>query len=162
MERQRFQPVRKITAGKHPIQGSIGACRCAGIRHRMAAKTGEVMPRQHPLVVPVPIGTPQCCLWMAVKDTLFAAAVCKEKFTGTASCRRADHGKSCRHFRIGQQKLPQQPHSPSGEPSESPRHFAASMDESVIVGYYTLKKCLSAVPRCLQILRKGQKIYGKK
>ena len=93
------------------------------------------MPRQHPLVVPVPIGTPQCCLWMAVKDTLFAAAVCKEKFTGTASCRRADHGKSCRHFRIGQQRLPQQPHSPSGEPSESPRHFAASMDESVIVGY---------------------------
>ena len=64
------------------------------------------MPRQHPLVVPVPIGTPQCCLWMAVKDTLFAAAVCKEKFTGTASCRRADHGKSCRHFRIGQQRLP--------------------------------------------------------
>ena len=37
---------------------------------------------------------------MAVKDTLFAAAVCKEKFTGTASCRRADHGKSCRHFPI--------------------------------------------------------------
>ena len=107
------------------------------------------MPRQHPLVVPVPIGTPQCCLWMAVKDTLFAAAVCKEKFTGTASCRRADHGKSCRHFRIGQQRLPQQPHS-------------ASMDESVIMGYYTLKKCLSAAPRCLQILRKGQKIYGKK
>ena len=77
---------------------------------------------------------------MAVKDTLFAAAVCKEKFTGTASCRRADHGKSCRHFRIGQQRLPQQPHSPSGEPSESPRHFAASMDESVIVGYLHFEK----------------------
>ena len=30
------------------------------------------------------------------------------------------------------------------EPSESPRHFAASMDESVIVGYYTLKKCRSS------------------
>ena len=29
------------------------------------------------------------------------------------------------------------------EPSESPRHFAASMDESVIIGYYTLKKCRS-------------------
>ena len=52
--------------------------------------------------------------------------------------------------------------SPSGEPSESPRHFAASMDESVIVGYYTLKKCLSVAPRCLQIPKKGQKIYGKK
>ena len=36
------------------------------------------MPRQHPLVVPVPIGTPQCCLWMAVKDTVFAAIVCKK------------------------------------------------------------------------------------
>ena len=44
--------------------------------------------------------------------------------------------------------------SPSGEPSESPRHFAASMDESVIVGYYTLKKCLSVVLRCLQISKK--------
>ena len=119
------------------------------------------MPRQHPLVVPVPIGTPQCCLWMAVKDTLFAAAVCKEKFTGTASCRRADHGKSCRHFRIGQQRLPQQPHSPSGEPSESPRHFAASMDESVIVGYYTLKKCRSPALRCLQISKKGRKSMAR-
>ena len=119
------------------------------------------MPRQHPLVVPVPIGTPQCCLWMAVKDTLFAAAVCKEKFTGTASCRRADHGKSCRHFRIGQQRLPQQPHSPSGEPSESPRHFAASMDESVIVGYYTLKKCLSAAPAVCIPQRKDKKSMAR-
>ena len=48
------------------------------------------------------------------------------------------------------------------EPSESPRHFAASMDESVIVGYYTLKKCRSPALRCLQISREGQKIYGKK
>ena len=32
---------------------------------------------------------------------------------------------------------------PSGEPSENPRHFADSMDESVIVGYYPLKKCRS-------------------
>lgn len=51
---------------------------------------------------------------------------------------------------------------PPEEPSESPRHFAASMDESVIVGYYTLKKCLSGAPHCLQIPKKGQKIYGKK
>ena len=26
-------------------------------------------------------------------------------------------------------------------PSESPRYFAATLDESTIVGYYTLKKC---------------------
>ena len=51
---------------------------------------------------------------------------------------------------------------PSGEPSESPRHFAASMDESVIVGYYTLKKCRSPALHCLQISKKGQIIYGKK
>ena len=98
----------------------------------------------------------------AVKNTVFAATVRKSKFRRTALCRRADHKKSCRHFRLGQQRSPQRPHSPSGEPSESPRHFAASMDESVIVGYYTLKKCLSVAPRCLQISKKGQKIYGKK
>ena len=28
-------------------------------------------------------------------------------------------------------------------PSESPRYFAATLDESTIVGYYTLKKCRS-------------------
>ena len=28
-------------------------------------------------------------------------------------------------------------------PSESPRYFAAVMDESIIVGYYTLQKCRS-------------------
>lgn len=39
---------------------------------------------------------------------------------------------------------------------ESPRHFAASMDESVIVGYYTLKKCRSPALRCLQISKKGK------
>ncbi len=43
---------------------------------------------------------------------------------------------------------------PSGEPSESPRHFAASMDESVIVGYYTLKKCLSVVSAVCKSQRK--------
>ena len=36
------------------------------------------MPRQQLLASPVPIGTPQCCLWMAVKDTVFAATVCKK------------------------------------------------------------------------------------
>ena len=53
-------------------------CRCAWLRHRMAEKTGEVMPRQQPLASPVSIGAPQCCLWMAVKDTVFAATGCKK------------------------------------------------------------------------------------
>ncbi|WP_417017734.1 hypothetical protein [Anaerotignum sp.] len=43
----------------------------------------------------------------AGKDTVFAAAVCKRKFRRTASCRRADHEKRCRHFRPGQQRSPQ-------------------------------------------------------
>ena len=44
---------------------------------------------------------------------------------------------------------------------ESPRHFAASMDESVIVGYYTLKKCRSPAFRCCKSQRK-EKSNGKK
>jgi len=41
------------------------------------------------------------------------------------------------------QRLPQKPQT-CPLPTGSPRHFAARRDESVIVGYYTLKKC---VPR---------------
>ena len=35
-------------------------------------------PGYSPLAAPVPIGTPLCCLWTAVKDTVFAAIVCKK------------------------------------------------------------------------------------
>ena len=45
---------------------------------------------------------------------------------------------------------------------ERPRHFAASMHESVIVGYYTLKKCLSEAPRPSQILSERSMTHGKK
>ena len=51
---------------------------------------------------------------------------------------------------------------PPEEPSESPRHFAASMDESVIVGYYTLKKCLSQAPHPSQIFPERSMPHGKK
>jgi len=43
------------------------------------------------------------------------------------------------------QRLPQKPQV-YPLPKGSPRHFAAGTDESVIVGYYTLEKC---VPRRL-------------
>ena len=52
-------------------------------------------------------------------------------------------------------------HNDRNSPSESPRHFAASMDESVIVGYYTLKKCRSPAFRCCKSQRK-EKSNGKK
>lgn len=51
---------------------------------------------------------------------------------------------------------------PPEEPSESPRHFAASMDESVIVGYYTLKKCLSQAPALVKSLSERSMTHGKK
>ena len=115
------------------------------------------MPRQQPLASPVPIGAPQCCLWTGSERYGFRCRRLQEMFRRTASCRRADHGKRCRHFHLGQQRSPQRPHTPS----ESPRHFAASMDESVIVGYYTLKKCRSPALRCLQISKKGRKSMAR-
>ena len=50
----------------------------------------------------------------------------------------------------------------TASPSESPRHFAASMDESVIVGYYTLKKCVPRSPRPSQIFPERSMTHGKK
>ena len=91
---------RKITAGKHPIQGSIGACRCAWLRHRMAEKTGEVIPRQQPSASPVPIGAPQCCPWTGSERYGFRCHRLQEMFRRTASCRRADQGKRRRHFAL--------------------------------------------------------------
>ena len=113
------------------------------------------MPRQQPLASPVPIGTPQCCLWMAVKD---AANVCKKRSAEQLHADGLTMGKGADIFAV----VSRGHRSDRIPPRESPRHFAASMDESVIVGYYTLKKCLSEAPRCLQISREGQKIYGKK
>ena len=50
----------------------------------------------------------------------------------------------------------------TASPSESPRHFAASMDESVIVGYYTLKKCVPRSPRPSQIFPERSMTHGQK
>lgn len=118
------------------------------------------MPRQQPLASPVPIGAPQCCLWTGSERYGFRCRRLQEMFHRTASCRRADQGADI--FALVSRGHRSDRIPPPEEPSESPRHFAASMDESVIVGYYTLKKCLSVTSRCLQIPKKGQKIYGKK
>ena len=98
---------------------------------------------------------------MAVKDTVFTATVCKSKFRKTAQCRRADHEKSCRHFTLVSKGRLSDRIPPPEEPSESPRHFPASMDESVIVGYYTLKKCLSAAPAVCIPQRKDKKSMAR-
>lgn len=92
---------------------------------------------------------------------VFVAANCKQKFDRT-DCGWADHGKSRRYVSRGQLRTPQWTQIPSGEPSESPRHFADSMYESVIVGYYTLKKCRSQALRYAEILKERKKDHGEK
>ena len=104
----------KFTAGKYTIQGSIGACRCAWLRHRMAEKTGEVIPRQQPSASPVPIGAPQCCPWTGSERYGFRCHRLQEMFRRTASCRRADQGKRRRHFALVSRGHRSNPHSPLG------------------------------------------------
>ena len=59
------------------------------------------------------------------------------------------------------QKAARHPQMPPS-PSESPRHFAALRDESVIVGYYTSRrKCIPA-PQPSAAQRKGADLYGQK
>ena len=53
---------------------------------------------------------------------------------------------------------PQMPHSPS----ESPRHFAALWDESVIMGYYTSRRKCIPVPQPSAAQQKGADFYGQK
>ena len=150
------------------------------------------MLQQHSLAAPVPIGTPQSCLWMAVKD---AANVCKKRSAEQLHADGLTMGKvadilpwsaevtavtaypmgspeSRRLFGVRRSNGMSEPCRlrwgegygvcDDEEPSESPRHFAASMDESVIVGYYTLKKCRSPVLPLPANLKERTKNYGKK
>ena len=92
----------------------------------------------------------------AVKDTVFAAAVCKKCSAEQLHADGLTMGKGADIFTLVSRGRRSDRIPPPEEPSESPRHFAASMDESVIVGYYTLKKCRSPALRCLQISKKGR------
>ena len=47
-------------------------------------------------------------------------------------------------------------------PSESPRHFAALRDESVIVGYYTSRRKCIPGPQPSAAQWKGADLYGQK
>ena len=63
--------------GKYTIQGSIGACRCAWLRHRMAEKDGEVIPGNSPPHLR-PHRRTACCPWTGSERYVFAAIVCKK------------------------------------------------------------------------------------
>ena len=77
----------------------------------------------------------------------------QETFRRTASCRRADHGKSCRHFAL----VSRGHRSDRTPPRESPRHFAARMDESFIVGYYTSAEVHPRSPARLLLSKERKK-----
>ena len=77
----------------------------------------------------------------------------QETFRRTASCRRADHGKSCRPFALDSRGH----RSDRTPPRESPRHFAARMDESVIVGYYTSAEVHPRSPARLLLSKERKK-----
>ena len=77
----------------------------------------------------------------------------QETFRRTASCRRADHGKSCRHFAL----VSRGHRSDRTPPRESPRHFAARMDESVIVSYYTSAEVHPRSPARLLLSKERKK-----
>ena len=62
------------------------------------------------------------------------------------------------HKSLKASRHPQMPHSPS----ESPRHFAALRDESVIVGYYTSRRKCIPVPQPSATQWKGADFYGQK
>ena len=53
-------------------------------------------------------------------------------------------------------------HNDRNSPSESPQHFAALRDESVIVGYYTSRRKCIPVPQPSAAQWQGADFYGKK
>ena len=112
-----------------------------------------MIPRQQPSASPVPIGAPQCCPWTGSERYGFRCHRLQEMFRRTASCRRADHGKSCRHFAL----VSRGHRSDRTPPRESPRHFAARMDESVIVGYYTSAEVHPRSPARLLLSKERKK-----
>ena len=83
MERQRFQPVRKITAGKYTIQGSIRLAMCL-ITTSYGRKDGRNDTRQQPSASPVPMGAPQCCPWTGSERYGFRCHRLQEMFRRTA------------------------------------------------------------------------------
>ena len=96
-----------------------------------------------------------------MKDMVFAAAVCKKCSAEQLHADGLTMVKGADIFALVSRGHRSDRIPPPEEPSESPRHFAASMDESVIVGYYTLKKCRSPAFRCCKSQRK-EKSNGKK
>ena len=112
-----------------------------------------MIPRQQPSASPVPIGAPQCCPWTGSERYGFRCHRLQEMFRRTASCRRADQGKRRRHFAL----VSRGHRSDRTPPRESPRHFAARMDESVIVGYYTSAEVHPRSPARLLLSKERKK-----
>ena len=98
-----------------------------------------------------PHGNTAVLLWTGGENIRFFAAAGWPVFRKTSAV-RAEQQETMQavsgQFSSGHRK-------DRNSPSESPRHFAALWDESVIAGYYTLKKCLSQAPALANLSRKG-------
>ena len=128
--------------------GRIDFCRFCSVRMYVAFERETLLSRNSSLSV-VGIGCGfyvhgilQKLRGQAAKDTVFATAVCVGCSAEQLHADGLAMGKGADTFAVVSRGHRSDRTSPPEKPSESPRHFAASMDESVIVGYYTLKKCI--------------------
>ena len=106
-------------------------------------------PHRHTAVLPMDGSERRC---QRLQETFRRTASCRRADHGKR-CRRADHGKSCRHFAL----VSRGHRSDRTPPRESPRHFAARMDESVIVGYYTSAEVHPRSPARLLLSKERKK-----
>ena len=124
----------------------------------MAKTERQVMPAVPTLRVSRPHSNAKGLLWTGSENIRFFAAAGWQVFRKTAAI-RAEQQETMwtvsEQFSSGHR-------NDCNSPSESPRHFAASMDESVIVGYYTSTEVHPRSPRPSATLERKEKAYGKK
>ena len=105
-----------------------------------------------------PHGNTAVLLWTGGENIRFFAAAGLPVFRKTSAV-RAEQQKTMQTvfgwFSSGHR-------NDRNSPSESPRHFAALWDESVIVGYYTSRRKCIPVPQPSAIQQKGADFYGQK
>ncbi len=117
-----------------------------------------MMPAVLSLRIPRPHSNPAGLLWTGSENIWFFTAAGWLMFYKTEAF-RAEQQETVKTV-FGQ--FSSSHRNDRNTPSESPRHFAAHRDESVIVGYYTSAEVLLRSPRPSATLGRKEKSYGKK
>ena len=117
-----------------------------------------MMPVVPALLISRPYSNTAVLLWTGGENIRFFAAAGWPVFRKTSAV-RAEQQETMQavsgQFNSGHR-------NDRNSPSESPRHFAALRDESVIVGYYTSRRKCIPVPQPSAAQRKGADLYGQK